>query len=136
MLPQVYDEAERRRSRLATHRQKIRRVPVKRLTGPRKALQWLFPYSLDTYPGQWKGFAGLLGVSVATLKHVLAGRRPLSREGRDRLIAALRSDLEQGQAILAELEAYEPPVKRNPMTHIHGAKARANEKADQLSRGE
>ncbi len=48
---------------------------------------------------------------------------------RNRLIEAIKGRLEAGQAVLAELEAYQPPERRNPVRNIHGARALLNEAA-------
>jgi len=123
-----------RRTRLAINRKLKRPVPTRPLTAIRKAVQWSFPYALDDYPGQWKGFAGLLGVSIATLKHLLAGRREMSGEARTRLIEAMRAKLEQGSAILAELEAMPERKRDNPVRHINRVAAERNEAARELDK--
>jgi hypothetical protein len=53
---------------------------------------------------------------------------------RVRLIEAIRSRLEQGHVVLAELEAMQDPVRRNPIEHIQGARARRLEASKALSR--
>jgi hypothetical protein len=53
---------------------------------------------------------------------------------RVRLIEAIRLRLEQGHAVLAELEAMTDPVKRNPIEHIQGARARRLEASKALDK--
>jgi hypothetical protein len=43
---------------------------------------------------------------------------------RVRLIEAIRGRLEAGHAILAELEAYTPPPRRNPIENIQRHRAK------------
>lgn len=92
-------------------------------------MEWLYPWSEYTYPGQWKGFCTVLGSSVESMRHWLAGRRQMPLAVRNRLIEAIRARLESGAAVLAELEAYSPPERVNPIVHIQRAKARRNEEA-------
>lgn len=87
-------------------------------------MEWLYPWSEYTYPGQWKGFSTVLGSSVESMRHWLAGRRAMPASVRIRLIEAIRGRLEAGASVLAELEAMTDPVKRNPVENIQGARAR------------
>jgi hypothetical protein len=121
---------EERRARLSHTRRRKRHVPVTRLNGPRKALQWLFPWPEYGYPGQWKGFSAVLGSSVESMRHWLAGRRTMPEAVRLRLIEAIRARLESGAAVLAELEAYTPPSKPPPAFRREAA--RRNEEAGKL----
>lgn len=126
------DEHARRRARLAEARKLKPDVPVRRLTRPRRALQWIVPWTDGTFPGQWVAFSELLGVSVATMRHILAGRREMSADARARLIDAIKIRLEQGHAILAELEAYQPKPKKNPAVNLQAKAAGRNEKLGKL----
>lgn len=134
MLQRVSKASEDRSARLSHYRRLKPHVPVRYHTAPRKALEWLFPWSEYTYPGQWKGFSGVLGSSVESMRHWLAGRRVMPRAVRDRLIEAIRGRLEAGHAVLAELEAMTDPVKKNPIEHIQRGRAKRLEAEKQLDK--
>lgn len=77
----------------------------------RDALTWLFPLSLKDSP--WRAtVAGLLGISVYTLRHWLVGRRAMTADAKALLIEMVKGKLEQGHAILAALE--NAPVAKPP----------------------
>jgi hypothetical protein len=126
-------EIEKRKARLALHRQTRPHVPALRRTVARKAAEWLYPYTEGQYPGFRKGFSMATGGSLETIRHWLAGRRAMPGEVRARLIEAIRSRLELGHAVLAELEAMETPAKESPVVRIQRARARRNEEAKTLS---
>jgi hypothetical protein len=54
-------------------------------------------------------------------------------EVRTRLIETIRSRLELGHAVLAELEAMETPAKESPVLNIQRARARRNEAANPMT---
>lgn len=134
MLQQSELEQVRRRWRLALNRKLRQPVPPKPRNALMRASHWFFPYSLDTYPGQRKGFSTVLGVSLGTLRHILAGRREMSGETRSRLIEAMKARLDQGATILAELEAMPERPRKNPVTHINRKAASYNEQAAKLNK--
>jgi uncharacterized protein YaiL (DUF2058 family) len=53
-----------------------------------------------------------------------------------RLIEAIRTRLDQGHAVLAELEAMETPAKESPVVRIQRARAKRLESERQLLRQE
>lgn len=129
MLQNVGDEHRNRRAVLALYRSYAPLVPPRRLNAFRKAVQWLYPWTDATYPGFRRGASQVTGASVGMIRHWLAGRKRLPQAVRTRLIEAIRSRLEQGQAVLAELEAMETPEKRSPVQNIQRARAARNEAA-------
>ena len=68
------------------------------------------------------------------LKHWLAGRRRIPEAVRVRLIEAIKSRLDQGHAVLAELEAMEIPPRRNPIENIQKGRARRLEQERHLDK--
>lgn len=133
-MPQLSEiEQDKRRGRLALYRSTRPHVPALRRTVARKAAEWLYPYTEGAYPGFHKGFSAVSGGSLASIRHWLAGRRVMPGAVRVRLIEAIRLRLELGHAVLAELEAMTDPVKRNPIEHIQGARARRLEASKALS---
>jgi hypothetical protein len=73
----------------------------------KRVAQWLFPQRALPYR---LAISLFLGVPWGTVVHWLAGRRLLPRWAQERMLAAIRVRLSIGQAILAELEAYQPPL--------------------------
>ena len=100
----------------------IRRVP-RSLTPPSKhchaslmsrALSWILPWSLSSYPGIFRGAAELLGGAASTpaIKSWRRGERPMPRWVAEMLAGYIRARLASGQALLAELESYQPPERK------------------------
>lgn len=95
-------------------------------------MEWLYPWSEGTYPGFRKGLSMTLLASVGSIRHWLAGRRVMPEAVRIRLVEAIRARLDQGRAVLAELEAMEIPERKNPIRHIQQARARRREAEKRL----
>ena len=120
-------ERKARAGRILNARRSLRAVgsvhPI-RSSPMRRAASWLYPW-LDRPPGLYGLLTGLLGCSVGSLGHWLSGRRPMPDHVRLILIDTIRNRLEQGRAVLAELESMPDRPRRDPMTAINAAKAEA-----------
>lgn len=99
---------------LHKHRKRLAPVPLRLPRNElRKGADWLYP---KTALGYRASVERLLDVPWGSIKHWLAGRRPMPAWARDKLLEAVRARLEIGRLIEAELAAYEPPVKvRRPV---------------------
>ena len=79
-----------------------------------RALSWVLPWSLSTYPGVSRGAAELL--SGAATRHAIRawrrGQNPMPRWAAEMLAGYIRARLASGQALLAELESYQPPERK------------------------
>jgi hypothetical protein len=119
------DRLHQRGQRL--HRQALKRqlVPsdrhVHRSNLPGRVVAWLFPWTVTTYPGVYRGVLGVLGnrVGWGTVRHWLHDRRPIPPWARAVLADYLRSRAAVALELAAELEA-EPERKA-------GNRARPNE---------
>jgi hypothetical protein len=118
-----------RRARLAERRKLAPPVPTTRSTPFLRGLKWLLPWTQYHYPGFRKGVCLILHVSEGSLKHWIGDRRAIPETVRQRLIEAIRGRLDAGHTVLAELEAYRPPVRENPIRNIQRARALRNEAA-------
>jgi hypothetical protein len=94
-------------------------VPPKRTNALRRALYWLAPPGA---PGTYAAAQAITGTTLASLKHWLAGRRPMPGHVRDRLLEAVRARLAAGRDIEAALVAYVPPVRRDPIRLLNRGK--------------
>lgn len=126
---------EARLAQLSTARRSLPPVPIGRSTAFLRGLRWLLPWTQYHYPGFRQGAADILHVSVGSLKHWIAGRRVVPVAVRHRLIEAIRARLDQGHAVLAELEAMETPAKESPVVRIQRARAKKLEALATLERG-
>jgi hypothetical protein len=77
-----------------------------------RAVRWLFPWPVDQYPGQRRGFLAVLGdrLSWAAVRHWLAGRRPIPGWARAVLADYIEARCRAGLDLAAELRA-EPERK-------------------------
>ena len=114
---------DRRRAAVSFTLRKARHVPH-RITLIRSVALWLYP-SPTVAIGLYASLMAITGCSKATLKHWLAGRRRISNEARDRLIAQVESRLAQGHALLDQLKALpDTPRPGKSITAILASKAK------------
>ena len=73
-----------------------------------RVVSFLLPWGILDYPGMRRGTAEFLAhrVSVETVRAYRKGRRRMPQWAADMLLDAVRSRVERGQALIAELEAY------------------------------
>ncbi len=128
---------EKRRSHMLNARRRIKAVPFSALRASliRRALAWAFPTTYRT-EGLYSLSTGLLSCSVGSLRHWLHGRREMPERVRLILIDTIRNRLEQGQAILAELEAVKPKPgrHRNNISHVMAKRAGEAKAADDAAK--
>jgi hypothetical protein len=77
-----------------------------------RAVAWLFPWTVDTYPGRHRGVLSLLGnrVTWAYVRHWMTGRRPIPGWARLLLADYLEGRARVALDLAAELRA-EPERK-------------------------
>lgn len=77
-----------------------------------RAIHWIVPWPQDGYPGIERAVKGLLGGRATYHAYIQwrAGRAPAPDWFAQILAGLIRSRIEAGQSILAELEAYRRPV--------------------------
>jgi hypothetical protein len=80
-----------------------------------RAVAWLFPWTVDTYPGRHRGVLSLLGnrVTWAYVRHWMTGRRPIPPWARAVLADYLRSRAAVALELAAELEQEQPRKRGN-----------------------
>lgn len=99
------------------HQQALKRVlvpPIARRTQPSRsstltdrALRWLFPWTVETYPGQHRGFLAVLGDRLTwdSVRHWMTGRRPISPWAKAVLADYIEARCRAGLELVAELRA-------------------------------
>ena len=83
----------------------------------RKASLWILPWGRYDYPGIGRGLEELTGIKRGTMKAYRNGRRRITARVARIFIDVIRSRIETGLAIIAELEAIERTAydhRRNP----------------------
>lgn len=124
-MPQVAEQPRQKPNWHAQrlHIQALRRVlvpcvspqinPARRSALSDRVLTWLFPWTVETYPGQHRGFLAVLGNRVTwdSVRHWMTGRRPIPPWARAVLADYLRSRAAVALELAAELEQ-EPPRKQ------------------------
>jgi hypothetical protein len=89
-----------------------KRAALRRSNLPDRVLTWLFPWTVETYPGQHRGMLAVLGNRVGwdTVRHWLHDRRPIPGWARAVLADYIEARCRAGLDLAAELRA-EPERK-------------------------
>jgi hypothetical protein len=82
-------------------------------TSAGRAINWCYPWTVQTYPGRERGVLALLGQSVtwAAVQHWRNGRRPLPSWAATALAVHIEARLESGKELVAELRELAKVVK-------------------------